>query len=793
MLDRLNTAIARSARWHDAAAITAIVIAVTAWFANVLFGGRLLYARDIFNYHYPMKRIVAEALRAGEWPMWSPYFAAGQPMAANPAYEVFYPPQLLVLLPDFQQGMTLHIVLHFYVCAIGLYYLLRSFGAGCAASLLGSVAYTLGGPFLSLVRTLPFLFSMAWVPLIFLFARRYLLTRSRRDLFLGALCGGMQALVAEPTTILQTWLIIAAYAGYRVYREPPAARVKLLRQYGLGVLLMGATSAAVGAAQLVPMLDFVRDSVRSQPLDWDLMIAKWSLAPARVLELFYPLVFQSLIDFENRQWISTMYNLGEPFVSSFYPGFAIGILFAAGFVAWRRGSGFVLALCAALYVLAIGAHTPLLRFLYDLGIFGTMRFPEKFAMSASLVVVIWAALTADLLFRGDPRVRRAVLYVALAWFAVGLFLILAAARVWQLFWVVTFARGVILLLFLYAIRRWRTPAWGVLLVVITAFDIVHLRSINPTITGDYFDPPPVTRQLGPEKEKYRIFHHAEWDWIAALPNADAYFLHPFGRWWTLRNSLMTRNGAWWGYRYVLDRDYDQTLLKPTERFTFAMLELFQTGRTGWEESVMAMSNAWYHGKFRDAAEEIRRTNADWQAMMPVDFLPAAERYPRYYFADHIEPVADIGDFVRKVLDGGFSRGTAFVQWSPFQPASGVVRAARETMRTMRIEAEAAGRSLLVISVTPHKYWRARIDGRPAEPLPVNVGYQALEIPAGRHVVEMEYWNPLIVPSLAVSVVALLGLIAGAVISPGVPLPAEEIPVGKPVTPPPARRKRRQRP
>ncbi|HEU4523311.1 MAG TPA: hypothetical protein VFT12_14980, partial [Thermoanaerobaculia bacterium] len=543
---------------NDGVAIATIVAAVTAWFYDVLFLGRAFYARDIFNYHYPMKRIVREMLLAREWPMWSPYFAAGQPMAANPAYEVFYPPQLLILLPDIHMGMSLHVIVHFYICGIGLYFLLRSLGAGAAASLLGSIAYTLGGPFLSLVRTLPFLFSMAWVPLMFLFARRYFLTRSRRDLALTAIFGGMQALVAEPTTILQTWMIIAAYGAYRVFHTRPIARPAEARQNAAGVLLMGISSAVIAAAQLVPMLDFVRDTVRSQPLDWNLMISKWSLAPARILELFYPLVFQSLIDFNGKQWISTMYNLGEPFVSSFYPGFMIGIFFVAGIVAWRRGSGFVLAMCAVLYVLAIGSHTPLLRILYELGLMSTMRFPEKFAMSAILIVVIWAALTADLLFRGDERVRRAVLYVTLGWFVMAFLLVLAAARVWQLFWVVTFARGVILLFLLYAMRRWRSAAWPALIIVITIFDVVHLRTINPTITRDYFDPPAVTRQLSPEKDEYRIFHNAEWDWMAALPNADAYFLHPFGRWWTLRNSLMTRNAAWWGYRYVLDRDYDQT-------------------------------------------------------------------------------------------------------------------------------------------------------------------------------------------------------------------------------------------
>ena len=797
MLQRLNAAITRFSRWHDLLAIGALVGAVTFWFADVLFGGRLFYARDIFNYHYPMKRIVAEAIRGGEWPMWSPYFAAGQPLAANPAYEVFYPPQLLILLSDFHLGMTLHIVFHFYLCAIGLFLLLRSFQAGTVASLLGAVAYTLGGPFFSLIRTLPFLFSMAWAPLIFLFARRFLLTRSRRDAFVVAVFGGLQALVAEPTTMLQTWMIVGAYAAYRALREPQPARGRALRRNAGAVLAMGAGSAVVAAAQLIPLLDFSRDTVRGQGMEWAL-VAKWSLAPARVMELFYPLVFQSLSDFGGRQWIASMYAGGEPFVANFYPGFLVGILFVAGIVAWRRGTGFVLAVCAISYIVAIGEHTPLLRFLYDIGIFSTMRFPEKFAMGASLVVVIWAALTADLLFRGDSRVRRAVLYVTAAWFVIAFFLILVSAQVLHVMWIATFLRGVILLLILWAMRRWRTPGWGALLVLITIVDVVHLRAISPTITREYFEPPPVTQQLSPDKDEYRIFHHAEWEWLTGDPNADLFFAHPSGRWWSQRSSLMTRNGAWWGYRYVLDRDFDQTLLKPTDRFVFAMFELFRSGRSGWEETLMSMSNAWYRGRFRDAAAELQRTNADWPAMMPLEFIPTAERYPRYYFADRIEPVADVADFIDKVAAGNASRRMAFVQWPPFEPARGVVRAAAETMRTIRIEAEAEGRSLLVLSVTPHKYWRAHVNGQPAEPRPVNIGYQALELPAGRHIVELEYWNPLVVPSMVISIVAFLAMIAGIVTAPRIPLPIEEVMVIEPeseaAAPPsaPARKRRKSR-
>ena len=79
----------------------------------------------------------------------------------------------------------------------------------------------------------------------------------------------------------------------------------------------------------------------------------------------------------------------------------------------------------------------------------------------------------------------------------------------------------------------------------------------------------------------------------------------------------------------------------------------------------------------------------------------------------------------------------------------------------------------MLSVTPHKYWRARVNGQPVEPRIVNIAYQAVELPAGRHVVEMDYWNPLVVPSLVVSLLALLAAIVVAVMSPS--LPAQEIP------------------
>jgi hypothetical protein len=793
MLDRLDAWSARTARWHDALASLFLVIAVTVWFGHVLFGGQLYYTRDMYGYHYPMKKIVRDAMLSGELPLWSPYFGAGQPIAANPAWELFYPPQWLVLLPDFHSGMTLHIVVHFYLCALGLYFLTRSLGAGSIASLLGSIAFSLGGPMLSLIRTLPLLFSLAWAPLIFLFARRFFLTRSKRDFLLAVLCGGLQAIVAEPTTMAQTWLVVGFYVLYRLWHEAPAARGKQFQFLAIGTALLVAGSLIVAAAQVIPMFDFIPDSVRSQALEYKSMVASWSLAPSRPLEMFYPLLFQSLSNVSGAQWITELYPLGEPFVSSFYIGVAVAIFFIAGFVAWRRGAGLVLSLCVFFYIVAIGDHTPLLRFLYDIGIFKSMRFPEKFALAFALVAVIWGTLTADRLFKGDARVRRAVFYTTLGWFGLALLMLAVSYNAWALFWVMTFVRGAVVLAILYAIRRHPSPVWGVVIVAMTLFDIVHLRgTINLTTTRDYFTPPPITKQLAPEKDRYRIFHSAEWDWKYAMPHADIYFMNSMGRWWSLRNSLMPRNGAYWDYRYIIDTDYDQTYLTPTADFVLAYRLLRDSGRLGWETSLMAMSNAWYRGRFRTYASERQRTGERFEEMMPVDFVEAPERYPRYYFADQMEPAADTHEFARKLLNGSWSRRVAFVKDEAFKPSPGVVRSVRETWRTIRIDAEATGRAFLVLSVTPHKYWSARIDGTETKVRVVNVGYQGLEIGPGMHTIELVYANPLVIPSIVISILALIGIVAGVILLPRVPLPADVEPEPEPEQAPRRRRTRSRR-
>ncbi|HEX9163464.1 MAG TPA: hypothetical protein VF980_17290, partial [Thermoanaerobaculia bacterium] len=134
----------------DRAALAVVVAVVTLMFSDVLFFGRSFYFRDVTRFYYPMEKVTRDIIRSGEFPSWNPFLSEGQPLAANPEFEVFYPPNWLLLLPDFELAFRLHLILHYYLAAIGVYLLLRRHRLRIESAMFGAFAYTFGGLLLSL-------------------------------------------------------------------------------------------------------------------------------------------------------------------------------------------------------------------------------------------------------------------------------------------------------------------------------------------------------------------------------------------------------------------------------------------------------------------------------------------------------------------------------------------------------------------------------------------------------------------------------------------------------------------
>lgn len=755
-----------------------LAIVVLILFADVVFLGNGFYKGDTAPYHFPMKRVVRDMTFAGDFPAWNPRDHGGQPLAANPAYEIWYPPQWLVYLPSFLWGFQFHILIHIVIAAIGMYAFLRSLDLGEIAAAFGALTFALGGPYLSLLLRLPFLFSMTWMPLILLFARRTILRPNRRDFGLTAIFAGMQALIGEPVTFLQTGMFVAAYAIYRGFQEPitrvegsqersrrgatAISRKRERAKIVVRVLAIAGLALAAGVliatVQLVPGLDHARDSVRSEGFQWQIA-SNWSTPASRLFEVAYPRVYRAFVGMDGNQAIYSMYPYRiEPFISDVYIGALAIILAAAGMFAGVRGRGAVFLLLAGFLILAMGDGTPVFRLLYDAKIFASIRFPEKFLLGALLVLIVWAATVLDRLVAGDKRVRRAAATITIIWLVVAVLTWLTGTRPaaptspdhvpvpWLQYWAWNVARALAVWLLIRFAATPRRLLWAAALFVFVILDFAWL---HPSVAGRaprrFFDEPEIAHKLPPNRDAYRLFHAASWDgWNGDSPRAE-YFRK--GRPdWLFRDGMYPLRPAAFGFRSVLVDDFDQTGLMTSTRYLRAA------------QMVRRMTGAW-NTFFLDSANVEQVIEFTNDAIV----TRATGSHPRYYFASRMIAIQDDDDVVQNVLAGNVREGDVFTSLPAFKPAPARVIRVSEQPTRVTLNVEASGEALLVASITAHRYWRATIDGRPAGIHFVNIGFQGVRVVQGRHVVELRYHNPLIMPCALISAAVLAAMAVMAVL------------------------------
>src|SRR5512134_1344892 len=125
-------------RWLTA---IALAIASAAWlFAGPLFGGRVLYFRDVSVTYYPDLVFVSRALAQGTWPLWHPGADAGAPFLAS------YPLHLLLAgLASPRAALALSPPLHVLLGILGAFLLARRLGTGFAGAFVSGMVYGLSG------------------------------------------------------------------------------------------------------------------------------------------------------------------------------------------------------------------------------------------------------------------------------------------------------------------------------------------------------------------------------------------------------------------------------------------------------------------------------------------------------------------------------------------------------------------------------------------------------------------------------------------------------------------------
>lgn len=723
-------AAAASERQRDFWCIALLVAVATVFFSDVLFVGNNFFRRDLFNYHFPMKSIVREAMLSGEFPFWNRHYSGGQPLAANPAYELFYPPQWLILAGRYPFGFALHIVVHVYAALIGMYLLLRELPLGRPASLFGALSFGMGGFLLGSMPMLPTFFVWALAPIAGWSFVRVLRKPTGTRFVVAAVLAGMQLIIAEPMAILQMWVLIAT--GVLLLKRSGGLR---LAQAIAILIVVGVMSFLIAAVQLIPAIDHARDSVRSRGLSYR-TVRSYAMPPARPLELAIPQLYRS--------WVASSFDRGAPYLLCLYNGVGVAILALAGFLLLARGAGAVAGLAIASYVVAVGDRTPLLHALYSAGVARGIRYPEKFAALGIVAITLFAASIADRLLSGDAKARRAVIVAGVIIVAISLIPAVAGAE-----WLTGFLIASAALALILMRARLNQRPWLLLALTLVLFDLGLVgNEIVTRMPATYFSPPEAIGAFDEKRSTYALLHRGEWN-----PETENYkqlgrLLGP----WLQRNGLKPLTPATWGFRTALELDYDETALLPTHDLLDAMMKLGNGGFANWAESFGAISNVGYIIDYRAVADVIADAR-DAEHSRPIRIMRVANP-GEYYFPEQIIEARSADDVIAFMRRNGMRRRTAFVAFPPLPIARGNVMRVLETANGAIVDVECQAKALLVATVTRHKYWRATLDDRAVPLLPVNIAYQGLIVPAGRHRVEWHYRNPLVIWGAALSLATL---------------------------------------
>ncbi len=339
---------------------------------------------DLTHDRLPMRVHLGRSLRAGSFPLWLPSIYTGFPFLAQPEVGAAYPPNILLygLLPA-TAAQNLSVLLPFLVAGVSLYLLCRELGLDAAGSLLGGMAFSWSGFFISHVKHMNMVDAACWLPLILLCIERGQ-KRSRPSWLLAA--GGLfglQILAGHPQISYYTAgaMVIYFIAG-ELRRRPPA----LLERgpWFVASLLLG---GGLGAVQILPTLELASLSRRAGGID----LSTASEFPYHLPDLLTFLAPWASGDPGRITYRGTIFweNYG-------YLGLLPLLLALAGVVlAFRKswhGRLFALSGVAAL-LLMLGPLTPFYRVLYPvISGFGAFRFPTRYLLFVELSLAVLAAL-----------------------------------------------------------------------------------------------------------------------------------------------------------------------------------------------------------------------------------------------------------------------------------------------------------------------------------------------------------------------------------------------------------------
>jgi hypothetical protein len=695
-----------------------LALLVFAAFPQVFLGLETFVARDFGFFAYPLAHFQQECLRQGELPFWNPYNNCGVPFLAQWNTMPLYPPALFYLALPLKWSLGVFSLLHLWWAGFGMYFLARRWtGSNFAGAFAGTV-FAFNGWTINLLMWPSHIATFSWMPCVIL-AVELAWREGMQKILLATFTGAMQMLAGGPETIFLTWLVLSVlWLQQFIKNESP--RIAMLWRYPLVVLLV----IAIAAPQLFPFLDLVGHSQRESGYA-DL---RWSMPATGLANFLVPMAFGTTgsggVFFQPGQYMTGSYYLG------------VGALWLALLAVFclRKRRVWLLAGVALVGVLfALGEHTPILPTLRKLvPQLSMITYPIKYVMVAVFALPLLAAFA----LANFGALRKRVLTFGVILFSLILVVVVGTqfapppSNDPHLALASGFSRASFLLfngLVLFALTRKSTSSllrFSPLLLIFVAWTdaYTHEPTQNPTA-------PPWIYQSNLSREKLALSPQPALGGsrIMVSPFAARQFI-TFAASDPKSNFLAKRLG------YCADCNILDAVPKVDGFFSLTPRESDEI------QSLFYTTTNASHPRLEEFMGVSHYTAADeifhWQAR--TNFLPLVSAGQRPVF------LAD-SNALTALAQNSFNGGTMVIL-PPEEKKSVTVTGASQAKilgsgfgnDTVDIEAEAEEPTLVVVAQTWYHNWTAEVDGITKPLLRANVAFQAVEIPAGRHHIHLEY-------------------------------------------------------
>ena len=237
---------------------------------GAVFGGKALFADDMASMCYPAGSAAGEMYRSLKIYQWDPYIFSGLPAASEIQTAIYYPFNLIFAFVQTVRAMLYFITLHLFLSSLFMYLYLREIKLSRISSLFGALIFAYNGFYLMHAVAPTVLATEMWLPLILLFIEKAL--NGGRTLLYSVLAGlgfGMCLLAGHPQVAAFVCFALVFYFGFKLYKALVSKAAAKAKRVFLLFALIFLIGFALAAIELVPFLEFSKQSLRVEKTGYE--------------------------------------------------------------------------------------------------------------------------------------------------------------------------------------------------------------------------------------------------------------------------------------------------------------------------------------------------------------------------------------------------------------------------------------------------------------------------------------------------------------------------------------------